>query len=69
MPRVQEAAALREFVEGDQVELIEPDERHGLRRGARGTVMATLRYWDRVRVDFGRGRQVAVSRDKLRHAA
>ncbi|MBI4492195.1 MAG: hypothetical protein HY690_05320 [Chloroflexi bacterium] len=54
---------------GDQVELVEPVERHGLKSGARGVVVGASRYWDLVRVDFGRGRQVPVPRTKLRRAA
>lgn len=54
---------------GDQVELVQPVERQGLKRGSRGVVVSELRYWDQVRVDFGRGRQVPVARGKLKRVA
>jgi hypothetical protein len=54
---------------GDCVELVQPLERHGLRQGAQGRIVAKMRYWDLVRVDFGKGRQVPVERAKLRRTA
>lgn len=54
---------------GDEVELVQPLDRYGLRRGAKGRVVSGMRYWDLVRVDFGKGREAPVERQKLRPSA